>query len=154
MIDHTRTKYVWIVDGDEVYPDSAMPIIRRFVENWPADINCVFYPVLWVGPKIANVVTAADPGFGPYTGRLFRRNGFTIRGEYPNELACFGDKCVNSWLDHRWRRDVAVMTDAVPYHHMQMVVKPWRRKVLKSERRLSQQPQQMIRDGLYEGEGY
>lgn len=103
QIDNTNTKWIWIVDGDEVYTDSGAKEIVSTISN--PKYNAV---VVRRYDLLGDIYHKQDETVGSYnmfgqSGHLLIRLldkdkllGLYVRGEYPLESYYFADgKCVN-----------------------------------------------------------
>lgn len=121
QIDNTKTKWIWLVDGDEIYTDSgAKEIIVAISSLKYSAVVVRRYDLL------GDIYHKQDESIGSYdmfgeTGHLLIRlinkdtlKGLSVKGEYPLESYFAGDgKCVND-LD---KNDVYI-TNNYLYHAM------------------------------------
>lgn len=146
MVDISRQDYIWIVDGDEVYPDAALSGVEQFVMQWPTNIKCAFLPMIWFAQDFYHQAVSATEELGKLTGRLFRRAGLQIVNTwYPAEMAAYDGVQISSYSG---RNDVAALESVVPFHHLQLVVKPYRRTGVVLQDWTGPQPAQLRRDGV------
>lgn len=126
LLDQTETEYMWLVDGDEVYRDATVIEIARYLrKGMPKGINVAFVPLLWFGGDV-NHLAQCDPGTYPVTGRLFRKEGFTIKGPFPGEMGAYNGEIVGPES-----KQAVILSGLEPFHHYEMVQKPKRRKIIK-----------------------
>jgi glycosyltransferase involved in cell wall biosynthesis len=124
MIEETKTKYIWVVDGDEVYRDITVQQVADTFENWPDEKRVVYVPLLWFAQDV-NTLGCFSPGTYPITGRLFLREGLEIHGAFPGEMHLYNGEDLGP------RSPLAEQAGWMePFHHFECVCKPWRRKVL------------------------
>jgi glycosyltransferase involved in cell wall biosynthesis len=121
QIDNTNTKWIWIVDGDEIYTGSGAKEITRAISN--PKYNAV---VVRRYDLLGDIYHKQDESVGSYnmfgeSGHLLIRlinidvlKGLTVKGGYPLESYYLGSgKCVND-LD---KRDVYITKNYL-YHAM------------------------------------
>jgi len=147
MAEHTATDYFWIVDGDEVYRDAALPYIQDFFRNWPAGVKVGFVPLLWFGVDIHHIAIT-DPATYPVTGRLFLRDGMHIVGTFPGEMAAYDGAIIGPDTP-----GALILQQLPPFHHYEMVTKPWRRRLLSKTPYYGPQPDVFARYGIAEKTG-
>jgi len=145
MIDQTATKFFWILDGDEVYRDISVTQVVKAFANWPEGKWVIYIPLLWF---VDNIHTLGDYNPGAYgvTGRLFRTAGTRMHGTFPGEMHMgpmgedlgpnSGMASIANWIE--------------PYHHYEMVSKPWRRRILGRRKYTGPQPEVFARFGRKE----
>ncbi len=145
MIDETNTPFIWIVDGDEVYRDISAKQVVRIFNDWTSGVRVVYVPLLWFARDIHTLGDFNPPIYGR-TGRLFLKDGLRMHGSFPGEMHMGPDD-----MDLGPSSKVALHADWVePYHHFEMVTKPWRRKVVSLAAYGGPQPEVFTRFGKKE----
>ena len=125
MIEETETRFIWVVDGDEVYlEETAKAVVKEF-RNWPIKRLCAFVPLIWFGRSKYELILNSLPKTYPFAGRLFIREGLSIVGFFPGELHGY-DGVAAHWSFSR----MDALNEVTPLHHYEILCKPWRRKVL------------------------
>jgi len=124
MIDKTQTPFIWILDGDEVYRDITCQQVRELIDKWPDGKRAAYIPLLWFANDIYSLART-EPGTYPFTGRIFLSEGLRIHGAFPGEMHTYRGQDLGYrsplTFDARWME---------PFHHYEMVTKPWRRRLL------------------------
>jgi glycosyltransferase involved in cell wall biosynthesis len=146
LAGQTRTEYLWIVDGDEVYRNITVKRVTEFVKNWPKGKTVAFVPLLWFAEDRFHLAETNPPVYGT-TGRLFRKSGLSITGAFPGEMAAYDGEIitqssVSAILMDKWE----------PMHHFEMTTKPWRRKLIRSIDYDGPQPEVFEDYGIAESE--
>jgi glycosyltransferase involved in cell wall biosynthesis len=142
MNDRTETEYIWLIDGDEVYRDSTVRAVSDYLRRgMPSHVNVAFLPLLWFAQDIHHIGDT-NPRTYNITGRLFRRNGLHIKGSFPGEMAAYDGEVVGPDSRH-----AEILRQLEPFHHYEMVTKPWRRKLLELREYAGAQPEVFERHG-------
>jgi len=98
-IKETKTKFVWIVDGDEVYPDHAIQNIKMATDMLVSNegLNCCYIPFLWTNNGGREIVEQTD-GCDLYTltGRIFRADKLWCVGKWGNEMHTYAGRILYS----------------------------------------------------------
>lgn len=122
MLGMSKTKWIWIQDGDEIYPNSAAENLLKTLDQIPADTRMLWVPLYWFVKDLKHI---DNPPAYPHTGRVFLREGLSFKGFFPREMSYYGDEPnTQGYGDPR-----TYMIPATPENHMyhyEMVVKPWR----------------------------
>lgn len=145
MINETRTEFFWILDGDEVYRDITVKQIVKTFANWPRGKRVMYIPLLWFADDIYTIGNFHPSIYG-ITGRLFVTRGTKMHGSFPGEMHMgpFDE-------DLGPRSELAAVANWMePYHHYEMVTKPWRRKILDTAAYSGPQPEVFARYGRKE----
>jgi len=145
MAKRTLTDYIWLVDGDEVYRDSTLPKVLEYVRHWPEWVRCGFLPLLWFGQDIYHIATTRPSTYG-FTGRLFRTAGMEIKGAFPGEMVSYDGQVMGPDIP-----TCHLLRHLPPFHHYEMVTKPWRRKIKELVPYDGPQPEVFQRYGVANG---
>lgn len=145
MIMKTRTKFFWILDGDEVYRDITVEQICKTLAQWPQGKRVIYIPLLWF---VKDIYTLGNfnPGIYGVTGRLFLTDGIRMHGTFPGEMH-MGPEGEDLGPDSHL---AAIASWMEPYHHYEMLGKPHRRKVLDTAKYSGPQPEVFARYGRKE----
>jgi glycosyltransferase involved in cell wall biosynthesis len=116
-LERTTTKWVWQVDGDEIYTDAAINDVRLAMASLEYDqgIVGVMVPIKWC----VNDTEWALPGPFPKTLRVMPARGEWI-GEFPNEFLYVDGTPIHI-------HDPRCTTTSNPFLHMSMALHPERR---------------------------
>ena len=127
QLDDTNTEYCMIVDGDEVHYKSTMEkIVNDILPNLDKNIIGINIPLTWfynqnntfIVPDLEN------------TGRIWRVSKVKMNEQSPNEYHCFKDTGIPI---ARTDKEYLIYKDLTPYAHFETFLKPWRRKINKSQ---------------------
>ncbi len=115
----TDTKWVWQVDGDEIYTIKAANDIRLAMQALEANPHRVgaMVPIKWC---VSNTEWAL-PGPFPKTLRIMPATGLWI-GEFPNEFLYVDGQPIHM-------HDPRCLSTSSPFLHMSMVLHPERRPI-------------------------
>lgn len=127
MIGTSKAKLIWIVDGDEVYSKDAAADIRKVANEWPETVVAAQVPLVWMA-SMEDQVEECDPQVSGFTFRLFRREGFEVKGSFPHEQGWNGQPI------HDKRDDIVTLKHCFPFLHFEPMLKPWRRTVLQTKK--------------------
>lgn len=119
MLRMTKTEFVWQVDGDEIYTESAIKDLEIGLKilKTEKEYKGIQVPIKWCVSDEHFV----RPGPFPKTLRVMPQNGCWI-GEFPNEFL-FIDGLPMTMTDPR------CITTSNPFLHMSMALHPERRPV-------------------------
>jgi glycosyltransferase involved in cell wall biosynthesis len=135
MVEQTKTKLIWLVDGDEVYRDDGAAAVAHQCLSWPSGVYCYYIPLIWFAIDRCQLVTKCNPATYPYTGRLFIREGLSVTGLFPGELHTYKDTIIAVGMRGTELLEIS------PIHHLEMVQKPWRRQLFETKLYEGQQPE-------------
>lgn len=142
MVQETTTPFLWVVDGDEVYRDISVRQVVSVFEEWPQGCRVVYVPLLWFVKDI-NTLGCYDPATYAITGRLFVTKNLTMMGTFPGEVHVGMDG-----QDLGPHAQCAVRANWIePFHHFEMVGKPFRRKITGTVKYNGPQPEVFKRIG-------
>lgn len=144
IAEQIKTKYIWIVDGDEVYRQSTVEKIVDFCEHWPEGKNVIHIPLLWFARDIHHLAVTDPPSY-PCTGRLFKREGFKISGAFPGEMAVYDGEVILPTS-----KSALIIQEWEPFHHYELTQKPHRRRLLEAIPYRGPQPEVFKKYGLSE----
>ncbi len=125
MIQQTKTKFCWVVDGDEVYRDQGVQQVAEYIRNFPDLVQAAYVPLLWFARDLNHLCNDVYPGVYGYTGRLFRTKDLSVKGSFPGEMHTYDGR----HDIHPDKPGTAKLTHMVPFHHYEMVTKPHRRRL-------------------------
>ena len=141
MIRRTQTRFIWVLDGDEIYRDISRKQVGDLVSQWPDGKRVAYLPLLWFGQDIRSLARTDPPTYG-FTGRVFVNEGLLIHGAFPGEVHTYQGEDLGpespwafraSWIE--------------PFHHYEMLTKPWRRKIMGALPYSGPQPEVFARYG-------
>lgn len=135
MIEASKSKWVWVVDGDEVYTDQDAHSVRSWIDGAAKDADAGFVPLIWLcfDGKHQIPVGRSEPPIYPRSGRLFRKVGrrtgtvdLRCKGHFPGESYFRSNNHQIVEGDPSAHR--LVLPDG-GYRHYEAVLKPYRRRV-------------------------
>lgn len=127
QIDDTDTEFCMLVDGDEIHYRSTMEkIINDILPYLSKNIIGVNIPLIWFY-NMKQVFRV--PGL-ENTGRIWRTNEVVMNGISPNEAHCFKSTGKEIAVTDK---EYLIYKDLIPYAHFETFLKPWRRKINKSQ---------------------
>jgi glycosyltransferase involved in cell wall biosynthesis len=99
QIQMTKTNWIWIVDGDEIYPRKLSEKITETVNNYPQKLGIILHRYDLLGDiyHYQNESIGSYEQFGKkghYVLRLINKSalpGLTVSGLYPSEYFAFAD---------------------------------------------------------------
>jgi glycosyltransferase involved in cell wall biosynthesis len=117
MLGDTDTKWVWQVDGDEIYTEEAIKNLESSMKTLDNMTGCVglMVPIKWCVDDEHYV----HPGPFDRTLRVFKSNGYWS-GEFPNEFYHINNRPITI-------SDDRCATTFAPFLHMSMALHPERR---------------------------
>lgn len=136
MIYHTKTPYVWVLDGDEVYTDSAADRVAQTFLDWPLGIRCIYIPLIWFAIDRFHLADVCKPVTYPRACRLFETKGLTVEGLFPGELHAYKDGII-----HPGDARTGVLGNVSPIFHYELVQKPYRRELVSTIPFTGKQPE-------------
>ena len=127
LVKKTKTKWIWLQDGDEIYTESAAKNLLETMEVMGEDIEVIFVPFLWFSKDLTHIAIFPEKH---HYGRMFRTNDLHFGGAFPGEYTYYKED-----LLRRPQLPGEPKTFTIPHirgnemYHYEMVVKPWRRTV-------------------------
>ena len=122
MLSKTKTKWLWIQDGDEVYTKDSAKNLLKTIDTVKKDIRVIFVPILW----FIDFEHIEGLFVGKSVGRLFLTDELNFQGAYPSEMSYYAKEKIS-------QAPGSPRTYAIPFvrgnemYHYEMMVKPWRR---------------------------
>ena len=127
QLDDTTTEYCMIVDGDEIHYEATMKKIKeKILPNLNSGIIGVNIPLIWFYDMKHNFIV---PGL-ENTGRIWRVSKVKMNKQSPNEYHCFKNTGI---AIARENKEYLIYKDIQSYAHFETYLKPWRRKINKSQ---------------------
>lgn len=144
--DNSFYKWIWLLDGDEVYTDNLARFCNYLTRTVPETIDAIFPPFLDLMPKeglgkiLDNLVTEHSK-YDPSTpnkkthrirhkhnmGRLFRKDRVECIGNYPTEM----HRVKNSSIDLSPGQPNTITIEPKKFSdyvfHFESIIKPWRK---------------------------
>lgn len=142
LVQETTTPWMMIVDGDEIWHRESMRTIIDFIKN-PSNVkdkDCLFVPLIWISRNPHFYCVHTKPAIYTNTGRIFRVDGLSILGGYPNEMAFYNGQQMSRHFPSALELDIPY-----PMFHYEPMFKPWRREILEDRRIPIKYPQSLIR---------
>jgi len=120
MHNMTETEFIWILDGDEVYPNGlAEKVVETAHKNmYSEECLCAHVPVLDFYQDFGHIHHRHS------FGRLFRTKKTEIKGGVPGEM--HHSKVTGLVLDQSPSERMNISHSEFMHHH-ELFVKPWRR---------------------------
>lgn len=130
QIDETDTEFFLVLDGDEIYYQKTIEIIRCELDNlMPPNKSVGYIGMDWFVDLSRKFLGGSGSGTSPSPiGRLFRTTGASIVGNYPNEYHSYG----GSRITKRDPLSCRIVKRYPPIAHFEIYLKPWRRTVIPS----------------------
>jgi glycosyltransferase involved in cell wall biosynthesis len=112
----SKGDFIWILDGDEVYPLVTAQACRNLIDCDLQGKDCAF---LW----FIDILNSREIRHIHLMGRLFRNNAVEVKGNYPYEM----HHSKNTGLTLEQKDGIVIPNGTWPVAHYESVVKPWRK---------------------------
>lgn len=132
LIRQAKTDFIWVVDGDEIYPNASVAAIVEFFSRGMNGAHACYVPIRWF---YRNRFTLCKPHPRLYyaSPRLLVRDGIRFVGSFPMESIWYGSQPVTM--------ATSLFLRQAPMYHYEMVTKPHRRSIVPEVTRCDEQPE-------------
>ncbi len=121
MQTESDSEFIWVLDGDEIYPNLLASKVRSYVDKGMGDKNAFFLPFIDFCHDFKNLRQIHT------MGRVFRNKAVELRGSYPAEMHydIKGNYCLES--NSPDSVTLKYESDNNSVFHFESLVKPWRK---------------------------
>lgn len=125
LLEKSRGDWIWIVDGDEVWPDEALPKLKELLKNAPEEINAYAF-------TFRQMMPFGEANHKSRPIRFFRnRNGVKWVYPFPREILSDNDGIMITQYGAnipRQNKDLKFVEDIKYIHYSGIKKSQWRDK--------------------------